>query len=261
MAVSDLIQGRSPILLWTMGKVGSSSIAYSLFLHGLDCLDIHTLDKRVIAGVQRQYRERGMTDTMEHLLRSEAAAAYLATNPGRIRLITAVRDPVARNISAFFQTQPLKYLTSTPTPELIATFMHEYPHHVPNRFFDREIRHHLGIDLLRQHFDHESGWSIYNKNNVEALVLRIDHPARPTVPALEAFLQLPVKLRTENASVSKKYSETYNQVVNSIRLPREYLENMYSSRYARFMMSDAERAEKIERWANGAVKNYGASTG
>jgi hypothetical protein len=36
---------------------------------------------------------------------------------------------------------------------------------------------------------------------------------------------------------------------------------MYSSRYARFMMSDAERAEKIERWANGAVKNYRASTG
>lgn len=160
------------------------------------------------------------------------------------KVIALVRDPVARNVSSFFQHLQFNFPTlrsvdkrdPNKLEELTQRFLFESEgtHKFPLTWFHREVRDVFGIDVFAEPFPHEQGYQIYEGEKADLLVIRLEDLDDCGAAALEAFLDLEdVELLTVNKASGKKYDGGYRTFKNSLRLPNGYLDRMYGSRMAR----------------------------
>ncbi len=89
------------ILIYQMGKVGSTSVQRSLYDAGVGPLHVHYIHADL------SHMER-FTETEKdfplHFYIGRVLRYYLAITSHRLKIITLVRDPIARFVSAQFQT-------------------------------------------------------------------------------------------------------------------------------------------------------------
>lgn len=232
-----------------MGKVGSTTISYSLFMAGFYTLDIHTLfspqvTKPTIAPVGKDGKR-----PPHHVIRSRRAGNFLKEAEGPIEIITAVREPLGRNLSAFFQNVKKADLAGKSIAEVIAFYKESYPHSIPLEWFDNELRRGTGVDLLTKPFDVERGWSIYEEGRFRFLTIRLDGPAEAMGDGLEAFLGEPLHIASQNDSRGKFYADIYAKVKDRISFDQEDIQKMYSSRYAKAFWSPQEIRDLRMRWS------------
>jgi len=90
-----------PVLIYQFGKVGSSSLYHSLNRLNREVYHVHVLEAGRLAAVINSLKNAGQEIPM-HL----ATSLYLqnAIQNRKWDVISIVRDPVARNISAFLKT-------------------------------------------------------------------------------------------------------------------------------------------------------------
>ena len=97
-------QFSNPVLIYQMGKVASSSIFHSLkTTTDFNAFHVHRLNPKHITRVREGHLQRGDSPPIE-----DEEGLYLYENlikPCRtpIKIISLVREPISRNISAFFQ--------------------------------------------------------------------------------------------------------------------------------------------------------------
>jgi len=164
-----------PILLLQMGKVGSKSVKA-----GLKALDLsrpiyhsHFLSQARTADTEIRRREFFRSKRHAYLMRPWLNQFLRRTfderDDGRVwKIITLIREPVARNISAFFENLHVvardnegefeissHYYRIEPTivtvddvDRLARLFFERATHDSPIKFFDREIKDVFGIDVL-----------------------------------------------------------------------------------------------------------------
>ena len=111
--ITDLFE--ADIFLYSMGKAGSNSISYSLESVGLS-----VSSKHYFGGDQHNFFTNTKSDLLGNL-RKQYTKGYLARLKHKIKIITLVRDPLARNLSmAFFALERLLYHTcllyTSPSP-------------------------------------------------------------------------------------------------------------------------------------------------
>ena len=96
--------GREPVLVWQMGKVGSSTIVNSLHQARFDgaVFHVHVLSGALI-GRGELFKKAVRQGTVAYLY-NVALRELLCGGNRRWKIISLVREPVGRNISAFFQT-------------------------------------------------------------------------------------------------------------------------------------------------------------
>jgi len=247
-----------PVLIYQMGKVASSSVAESIGdLADIDAFHVHRLSPRNILRARREFLARGATPRNE----SRGLTLYRRLIRPRSRpivIITLVREPIARNISAYFQnlhnfkgtdSAHLEY----DSDQLAASFLEEYPHEVPLEWFDRELRATTGIDVFRYRFPHDHGYRIITERPFQVLVMRHDLDDRIKERLIAELLHAPrFRLRRANESANKSYAESYRALRDSLRLPVSYLERMLDSRYARHFYSRDELRRIRSRWLDRA---------
>ncbi|MHA7865789.1 putative capsular polysaccharide synthesis family protein, partial [Flagellimonas marinaquae] len=134
------------VLVYQMGKVGSSSVNHSIgAVYPGYCFQIHRFssDHRYIGEVYRQYYQ----------------------NKIPLKIISMVREPIERNISAFFQWN--KSINSTEFQKekvdmegLMASFLEKFNHQRPLEWFDKNIYKHFNIDVFNREFP-ERGYDIF----------------------------------------------------------------------------------------------------
>jgi hypothetical protein len=103
-------QPDPPIIVYQMGKVGSTSVLKMLQNAGQHerCIQLHMLSERLDRS-KTLHQKKGKPYPL-HLHESEYVTKNLAKFPDRlINIIALVRDPIARQVSNIFQN---------PTPEL-----------------------------------------------------------------------------------------------------------------------------------------------
>ena len=176
------------------------------------------------------------------------------------RIITLVRDPVRRNLSAFFQTLNTFYLdTGFPdrirnmdpsvSEELADYFVKHFKHHYPLDWLYREFKTTLGLDLLAQEFDPQKGFKIYHHHGSKILLIRFENLYDCAQQAFESFLGLKnLKLSERNVSNEKYYSKVYAEVLKDMVLPELLLKNIYSSPYVRRFYTPDEIEQFAARW-------------
>lgn len=283
--VAPLLNWRDPILVYQMGKVGSSSIRNSLFrcrdprtrlvLMSHEFLPVRDRDPasleldpelrdyvaREVEHDRRVYDALSLRQRLGLRLRerwySERIYRAYVQGPHRLRVITLVRDPVAHNVSMFFQlldqyVDPAAGRPDHDVDALIATFLDRYMHSRPLTWFDAEFRTTLGIDVFRHPFPVEDGYMQLSTDRTDVLVLRCELEDAAKARAIAAFLGLDdLALVRSNVTSEKPRGRQYAEFKRRLRVPDPLLEEMYGSRYARHFYSEDERERMRQRWRTG----------
>jgi hypothetical protein len=242
---------ENPVLVYQMGKVASSSICDSLrAMPGVNAFHAHRLNPENIERVKQEYIARGVKpmdesralDLYERLIKPERPA----------KVISLFREPISRNISAYFQNLAVfekntNAYAQLDTEELITNFMHRYNHDVPLNWFDIEIKSTLGIDVYAHPFPRELGYQTLSSGPYDLLLMRHDLDDRLKADLIRDFLGLDsFSIKRVNEGNAKEYASSYQKFLDTIRIPRSYVQRMLHTRYARHFFTTTE-LDKIER--------------
>lgn len=244
-----------PAIVYQMGKVGSKTVERTLEAHGVvPAFHIHRMAPAHIRTVKQQDWYGPVTRPLDALGLALHGAVVRKHRPARF--ISLVRDPVGRNVSAFFENYRHlvgeKYRDSDmEVGRMIDRFLTSYPHEVPLTWFDHEVRDTLGIDVFAQPSPAEPGWMTAENPPFRLLVLKLEADDVVLAKALGSFVGVDdLELVRANVGAEKEYAKDYAEFKRRIRLPGEYLDRMYGSRYAKHFYTDEELASFRKRWSS-----------
>jgi hypothetical protein len=175
-----------------------------------------------------------------------------------VRVITLVREPIADNISMFFQLLD-HYLRSRDLGEqpsialLHEIFLSEYIHTRPIIWLDAELKTTLNVDVYGHAFPKERGHVRISTEKVDLLVLKCEIDDETKSRAIADFLGLEeLELVRSNVAENKSYADTYQQFKERIKIPEPLLSRMYESKYAQHFYSPEEIVRFRKRWSGGS---------
>ncbi len=218
-----------------MGKVGSCSVQHTIAAR---------TSHRVVHG--------HCLPEMAEATRRELGEAL---RQGRtVQVISPVRDPISRNVSAFFQNFERDVGAAVGSrawsvDELLGLFLRRYPHRSCLQWFDDEFRPHFGIDVYARPFAVDRRWQVYEQGPVRLLVYRTDLELGAQLEVISSFLGERLgSWVMANCSADKSYGQLYRQFCRQAVLPENYLQELGHSRYYRHFWSEAEIADQVRRW-------------
>ena len=220
-------------IVFTMGKVGSTAMSEAIKSAGSVCFDIHSLDEDAIGCSSRWHKQAfALNDAAKH---------------GGL-WITAVRDPVARNLSAFFENFSIFMPERDYSPEeALNRFLETYPHHIPITWMDNEVKRFLNIDVYASAFDTGLGFKFYDER---LLLLRADMDDAAKSDLLSLAIGRGVRIERHNSGSQKATGELYAQVKDLARgqMPVSYLDKMYDTKYAQHFWSPEQLQKLRDEW-------------
>ncbi|MDF1823583.1 MAG: putative capsular polysaccharide synthesis family protein [Verrucomicrobiales bacterium] len=240
-----------PLLVYQMGKVGSSTVTYSLRRNGIECEHIHRILPSNISRVRDEHIERGVSPKDERV--GEALWDRLATTTEQVRIITMVREPISRNISAYFQNLKDFFhegqVQDVKLSRAIDTFLSDYAHDVPLNWFDEEFKAVTGVDVYEHSFDPATGWTRIQEGRIDLLLMRVELDDEQKTKAVSEFVGLPsLRLENENVGSEKDYAKLYQSFKGAITLPDQYKVDMLESKYAKHFYNAEELLSAAEKW-------------
>lgn len=280
--LGPLLGWRDPVLIYQMGGVGSSSIRNSLFrsrdprtrlvLMSHEFFGVKDRDPAIIeiepelqGRVVREIEEDRRFFSALPLLRKAGwlfrkkmyteriFKAYVQT--GRpLKVITLVREPVAANVSLYFQVFG-RYAGTNSRPadfdidELTRIFVDHYMHFRPLTWFDAELKRTLGIDVYQHPFPAETGYKTISSNNIDLLIVRCELDDTSKARAISDFIGLnDFEITRSNIAANKPYAARYAEFKEHLQLPEPLLDNIYMSKYARHFYTEDERKIFRAHW-------------
>jgi hypothetical protein len=233
------------ILIYQMGKVGSTSLEQTI----PGSIHFHTLyNNRPCYIFARQKRNTPVKKIKGKLYDGLRRAAIKSRK--KIKIITLVRDPYARNVSSFFQDFAYwMYEYACQTTESQRTHVNEglihtvyndlFTHTYALNWFDDEFKKLTGVDVYKHTFDKEAGFSIIKQGKYEILVLKLEK-MKTNRQAVEQFTGLKLELKNTNTASAKWYGDIYTDFIENYKPKEAYLDKLYNSKLARHFYSDEE---------------------
>ncbi|MDH3752620.1 MAG: putative capsular polysaccharide synthesis family protein [Acidimicrobiia bacterium] len=257
-----------PIIVHQPGRVGSNSVVATVRSTGTDrpVFHVHSLTspalERALDHEREQYGSRRSVSS--YLLNAAALRPELERHeipPRPYDVITLVRDPVRRNLSALVPVTIGKLRARRPEladapPEVIAdeicaVFEADWLQRAEpfERFFTGEFIPVWGFDPLDHPFSPADGYAIMSGARARTLVLRVEDLDRVAGPAISELVGLTTgPAEKANRAADKPYRDVHSAVIERIRIPEAYIDRMYSSPYVRHFYAAAELDELRTRW-------------
>jgi len=267
--------GGQPIINYQMGKVGSSTVQASLEAMNLDqpVYHVHFLNPERVRQIEQQRRKYFRTEKYALLRRPwlyQFLFEQIQKKDRHWKLITLVREPIARNVSTFFENLEVTKKPDSATyavksdyydfnieadpqnlDELIDLFFDRLVHERPLRYFDDEIKTVFGIDVFASGFPLDKGYSVYQGEYADLLLIRLEDLDKCANTVFKQFLGLDdFKLVQANIASDKVYAPLYKAFKRSVRFPEDYVREMYESAYARQFYSDEEIRGFRQGWCS-----------
>ncbi len=246
---------RLPVLVYQMGKVGSTTIYETLKESGISSTHIHVLLPKNLDWVRNDCEVKGIATPDDRFRR--VLARQIRKRRKQVRIITLVRDPISQNFSSFFQNfervsgRMIRKgdEANFDIDEIVTLYRSDYSKTTAVKFFDNELGPSTGIDVYRTSFPHEKGYQILQDGPVSLLILRVDTPDSEKVSAINEFLGTSLnELKQKNISSEKAYADLYAQFKKKLKLPRDTVAELVDSKYCRHFFTERERAELFDRW-------------
>jgi len=168
-----------------------------------------------------------------------------------LRVITLIREPISRNISAFYENFErdlgMKFEKNPySTEELQRQFLEKHDHKIPLIWLDHHILGHFNIDVYETPLPKE-GFAHYQGKNVELLLMKHDLENTLKEQLLNKFLgRDSLKISDYNVGGSKTYSNSY-KAFNELPLPKSYIDKMLESKYVNHFYAD-EKVSIAKKW-------------
>lgn len=254
--VSQAFDGKDKIVLvHTYGKVGSTAIHKAIDkLPGFASFQTHVLSESGVADAQSSHPGR---PAEIHTMVGEAFRGALQSHPEtHVRVITLVRDPVARAVSDLFENPDYFVnqgdLSEMPLAKLVDLAVELVPKGlaVSEQWFDHELGGLLGFDLFARDFDRMKGFEIFREGRFELLAGKLERLSDDGAGILGRFLDIggdfPIsKTRARSGTTT---GLLYEQVRQNLKLPAKVLDEVYSSRMCRHFYTPEELERFWKRW-------------
>src|SRR5699024_3797273 len=174
------------------------------------------------------------------------------------KVITLTRDPVARQVSSFFQNskrffgidfESMNQSNEEVLERLMDVFLNDFIGKndidfldaSPLTWFDEEIKEVFNVDVYDSSFPKERGYALFKNGSVEILLIRLEDLNRCFREASYQLLGREVEIiKSKNAAEDKNYASIYAAFKNQLVLPQQYLDRMYESKYAKHFYSRDE---------------------
>lgn len=247
------LQTVTPIVVYQMGKVGSTSVKESLVSCGVGSIyQVHRLNPENIERVRQDHLKRNSQPPDEsvgmHLYN------HVVKKRKKCKFITLVREPIGRNISAFFEN--FKFFAGMSFTDQVFSmnqltniFLNNYPHSVPLTWFDEEMKRSLAIDIYEYNFPKEDGYLSINKHPFELLIIKCEMPDLIKERVISDFVGIDnFSLNRANIAQEKNYSEVYQRFKSGINLPASYIEMMCDSKYMNHFYEYSEIESIRSKW-------------
>jgi len=176
-------------------------------------------------------------------------------------LITLVREPISRNLSAYahdFQGFFNDKMQNFSEKELEYKFLHVYDKHDrPLEWYDREFAVITGINVYTYEFDKDNGYIIFSKKNIEILIMQLEINDEKKQNVIEKFLDLKgFELKRYNTAADKSsYKGNYYNFVTSVEIPKAYIDKMYKSKYFNHFYSLSQKEKFLDKWITNCKQN------
>lgn len=258
------LKARSPILIYTPPKTGSSTVHSYLKSAGLDrpLYKVHYLSPKNLEISAAKYRKENRADA-PIVRRSKRLGRAIATDSNiEWTIITLTREPFSRAVSALFQTIDRRHpelidqngeVIVDEAVELLKTELTLFDAESTRicRWFDEELRYVFGIDVYEHPFNHEAGFTIIRKDNVQILIVRLEDLNRCFRAAVRDLLsvELPPHISSKNLSKEKKLSDAYKLCRQRLRLPKNVCQEICDSQYVRHFYREPEREQMIRKYS------------
>ena len=240
----------APILIYQMGKVGSSSVYHSLRQASLPnaILHLHFISEDVNRHIRTYESTYQIAAPYDYYLGRAIGRRLRAIPDSACKLISLVRDPMAFILSDLFQNRFQRQgAFRSPTGGIDLSAVNAYVARRledPSLFnyvfewFDRELHRVFHIDLFSQPFPVDDGYGAYQHGRTELLVIRTENLTAVGPAAIGNFLAVPrpVKLERHNVRSMSRDRDAYRAIRQAIVVPRDVCERVYASRFVQHFL-------------------------
>lgn len=274
--------GQATILVYTMGKVGSSTVYYTLQKNKVSQLvyHVHFLSDAYLERMSAKYDQSGsgkdvpdklsvnqlLKGSTDHMTASYTLKSVLESGAvNRWKIITLVRDPVATFFSHIFQNPKTHrpYLLGEDgklDKNKVESYISDYfVHFDPDNdfisgWFDREFYDFTGTDVYQHPFDPLTGYNIIREGKFDIAIIaleELDNSLNHVIGELAGSTNNPNNFNVIKKNIRENQDETglYTNLKNSIIIPKVGLKHVYSTKYATHFFSSEFRDKMIEKWA------------
>jgi len=250
---------RNKIFIYQMGKVGSTSLEESIE----NSVHMHTLYSNSECWV-REAQLWGLLSPLQKIKRyvgSKLDRMIIRSN-NEVKIITLVRDPVARDVSMFFQRLPYWYthylnannygkISRADGDEIIhESFNKSFDHDYSVTWFDKEIKRFTGIDVMEMEFNKDKGFGIAKRGKFSLLVLTLEKMEENHASGvIEEFVGQKFSLvKGRNEGGNKWYSDVYKRFRKNYKFEANYVNQKYSGGWVQKFYPEEDLNEFRKKW-------------
>ncbi|MCI8512129.1 MAG: hypothetical protein HFE83_09060 [Lachnospiraceae bacterium] len=256
---------------------------FDLDSYQIICLPPKTGNYTLEASLQKHHAEYVRISPCYDLMSAEAGRMMEGK---KIKIVTAVRDPVAQNLSFFFQINTRycdipEYWRDGGDVQLLwdewishvlgnelqfhrkssagrrhikfsyMEYMNQLYHNViaMQDFFEKNFQPYNGIDVYACPFDKEKGYSVIQSGNREVFIYQLEK-LDMVKKELGEFLGIEdFELTKDNVGEKKWYAPAYKQALEELKLSKEYVEACYRTRLVRHFYSEVDIQKFRQKWS------------
>ncbi|NUQ82463.1 MAG: hypothetical protein HUU10_12695 [Bacteroidetes bacterium] len=251
---------HQPVWLYQMGKVGSKTVELSIrkSAPGLYIEHIHLMNdldeiEKLVRSTRTDPRKTLNQIEMGRQLRAKKERYF-----GPHRVISLVREPVGRNVSAFFQnmTEIVPDIFEQAEKgtldfnELSNRFYADVAtHNAPANWFQNQLQPVFGVDVYKYPFPWAQGYQIIKTRNLHLLIIRVEDLNRVFHAAVREFLGIENAIIDQsNIGETKDYADIYKKFKQRNLVTADYVNQHYSTVYANHFYSPDEIKAFRAKW-------------
>lgn len=250
------------ILIYQMGKVGSTSIEKSLSNTYYNVEHVHSFHSPVMYEMFNGIRSAKYNNPLKNRISeriSKLIRKRIIKKKKKLKVVTLVREPISRNISMFFQgihialfelakRNNTRFEENVNKNKLRELFMDVFNHEYGVRWFDDEFKKTFDIDIYKYNFDKEKGFSFIIERDIQIMVIKMEK-LNELEKEIGDFLNISeFKLHNVNRGGKKWYADLYNDFKNEFIPTIEYVDMLYETKFMRHFYTKKEIDEFRRKW-------------
>jgi hypothetical protein len=233
----DEFKNTNNILIYQMGKVGSTSLEASLpgSIHTHTLFGNYFLPKDAKLGRNGEGFLGWLQMCGEDLIKR-----YAIKKRKNIKIITLIRNPIDRDVSMFFQDLPEwlvyhkklhKYDARLENSSMLNdVFNLTYDASFGLEWFDKELKRFTDIDIYDYEYEQDKGFLKITKGKYEILLIEMNK-INAVEGVLSDFSGLDVNVSQGNRGEAKWYGDAYKSFKTDFKPSAEYLSAVNSSKF------------------------------
>jgi hypothetical protein len=244
------------LILYAMPKTGTQSMKAVLNQYGFEHTYVHFLNLEALLQKQLYTYYDGKISCLAELLEDPEFVKRHYLNhvkDKKLRIITSIREPIARNYSMIFQAiknwgpYPLVKESKGDFEQGIINYL-DFSSASSWDWFDDEIKAVFGIDVFQYPFDREKGYCVIEQGNVEIFLYRLES-SKKLGRALGAFLGAEnIDMLACHESEKEEYRFVYEQLKGELHIPDKLMSQYYDNEKMKHFYTEEEIADMKNKW-------------